>query len=652
MASIALVDFSPVSSLEINQVARMWRLISKLPSEVLIGSMSETVFPLFTPEALAAMALLGCPIYIYNFETERVAWANAEALRFWNAETASELISRELTPYSDSTQLRLAEYRDSFRKGKVVTESWTFYPKGAATPTISRCRGVSLEGCPEAMMVEIQILSRAELPSAELRSIEVLRHTSLMASMFSETGEVLMRNPAAQACFAEMESSRSPQDDMFSAMFADPLDCQQLLGNAAATGNTTARSATMAIEGLPVHALQLSLLTDPADGQVALLVTQQDMTQLSQISRQLVASEAALDSVLSLSVGPALVIATQDNRVLKANFAAQALLGPVVKSDAKADGYFVSPTAYDAFRSAVLESGAGTLQMQMNSADGTSFWAAVSGARITYEKQDALVVLATDINELYQLKADLEAALDNERQTTGMQRRFLAIAAHDLRTPLAVIDNTAQMLERSVAPGTSDQSRAWASRIRATVRRMLRLLENTIESTRKSLGTLGYAPVEGQISTVITLVARSLQEANPELELSLDLPPLPPISFDRHLIEQALSNLLTNAIKYADGKPCVHIKVVARSEDIQIIIRDYGIGIPVLERESVFDEYVRAANVGERPGTGMGLSIVRQIASLHGGSIDIVDVGGKGVAIRLSLPRELATQTQDRAKTA
>ncbi len=606
--------------------------------------MSETAFPLLTPDALAAMALLGSPIYMYNFESEHVEWSNDAALRFWNAESADELTSRELTPYSDSTRLRLADYQERFRQGEIVTESWTFYPKGAATPTISRCRGVSLSGCAEAMMVEIQVLSRTELPLAELRSIEALRHTSLMVSMFSETGEVLMRNPAAQACFAELERSKAPEADMFAAMFADPQDCRQLLDNATATGNTTARSATMAIEGLPVHAVQLSLLTDPADGQTALLVTQQDMTQLAQISRQLAASEAALNAVLSLSVGPALVIATQGNKVLKANFAAQALLGPSLLSQARADGFFAIPTAYEAFRSAVLESGAGTLQMQMNSGDGGCFWAAVSGARITYEKQDALVVLATDINQLYQSKTELEAALDIERRTTEMQRRFLAIAAHDLRTPLAVIDNTAQMLERSAPSGSTDQSRAWASRIRATVRRMLHLLENTIESTRKSLGTLGYSPTQGQIGTVITLVARSFQEANRGLEVSLDLPPLPPISFDRHLIEQALSNLLTNAVKYADGDPRIEIRAIARSEDIQIIIRDHGIGIPGPEREGVFEDYVRAANVGDRPGTGLGLSIVRQIAGLHGGSVDIVDAGGKGVAIRLTLPRELAIQ--------
>jgi signal transduction histidine kinase len=133
-------------------------------------------------------------------------------------------------------------------------------------------------------------------------------------------------------------------------------------------------------------------------------------------------------------------------------------------------------------------------------------------------------------------------------------------------------------------------------------------------------------------------VALVFQDAHPVLQLSLDLPAIPPISFDRRLIQQALGNLLTNTMKYSVGAPRAKISVVAENDAVQIIVRDHGIGIPAPDREGIFDDYVRAGNVGERPGTGLGLSIVQQIASLHGGNVDIVETDGQGASIRITLP--------------
>lgn len=603
--------------------------------------MEKSAFPLVTRDGLAALELLEVPVYVYDFGTEHIAWSNRAALKFWNAETAEELLNRELTPYSDATRLRLSDYLATFRRGETVTESWTLYPKGVATPTMSRCRGVRLDGGGEAMLVEIQVLTPAELPVNELRAIEALRHTSLMISLFAASGEVLIRNPAAQDLFGKLDNDppQSAGGDRFGAMFADPADARLLLADAAEQGGTAIRTATMAIEGLPVHAVHLSLVTDPANGEQARLVTQQDMTLLTRLTRQLAASEAALESVLSLDAGAVVVIAQEDAAVLRANFAAQTLFGSSFDQAEKACDLFVDPGQFAAVREGILSGGFGTGQLRLRKASGAVFWASVTGTRITYDRRDALALLVTDIDDLYRTAADLEAALDIERRTTEMQRRFLAITAHDLRTPLAIIDNSAQMIERNTLPGKEEQTRGRAARIRATVQRMLHLLENTLESTRDTLGALGYSPKLASICDVIDPVARTFTDSHPDLELTLNLPQIPPISFDRNLIEQAIGNLIGNAIKYSDGKPRVDISVIPGPESIHVLIRDHGIGIPASERDNIFGEYARAGNVGSRPGTGLGLAIVRHIASLHGGSVDVVDTEGQGTTMRLTLPR-------------
>lgn len=591
-------------------------------------------FPLLDEAALRTLELLGFPLYIYDFETQRICWSNAASRGFWDAESQDELRERVLTPYSASTQTRLAVYRDAFARGEDRVESWTFYPRGQATPALCRCSGVSMAGHPEAMLVEIQSLSPITLPVSELRAIEALRHTPLNISLFSESGQVLMRNPAAMACFRNLDESLPQEADHLRAMFAEPEVFELLMADARET-HVASRRATMAVEGWPVHNVQLSMVSDPATGQAAVLVAQQDTSQLVQMSRQLEASEDALDLVLSLNVAAALVLDAQDGKVLSANHAVRSLLGDI----GSGIEMVAEPGGWERLRRSLLTSGGGSLQAKLHRADGAAFWASVSGLRISYKQQDAIVLVVTDIDQIYRAAEDLEAALDSERRASEMQRRFLAIASHEFRTPLAVIDSSAQRLEREGASLAPDQVRGRANRIRSAVKRLLGLLDNTIERARANESAMGYEPDAGHLEELIAQVAQSSMESHPGLEIKLDLPALPELVFDRGLMEQAFVNLFSNAFKYSHGDPRVEVRAAVSSEDVQIFVRDHGIGVPPQERSRIFSDYVRGSNVGARAGTGLGLAIVSQVMGLHGGLIDILDTDGEGTTFRLVLPR-------------
>lgn len=596
------------------------------------------VFPYLGEEALGALARLGTPLHIYSFTTRGICWSNAEAQRFWLAPSSQELEAREFADQSNAVSQRLADYREAFRRGEDRVESWTFYPKGQATTALCRCSGISLDGHPEAMLVEIRSLSEAELPVSELRAIEALRHTPLMISLFSEQGKLLMRNPAALSCFEQFDQRPARGANPFRAMFAEPADAMLLLEEARA-GGSARRMATMAIEGWPVHSLELTMVNDPATGHRAMLVAQQDVSMLVEIGRQLAASEDALQSVLGLNVMPVVVVSARDGMVLQANHAAEELFGFEELGGSSLDRAFASAGAYQWFRGKVLAGGAGNEVLQLRDASGRTLWASLAGARIVYQKHDSIAILITDIDALQRAAAELEAALDSERRITDMQRRFLAIASHELRTPLAIIDSAAQRLERGAATITPDQVKSRATRIRSTVKQLLQLLDNTIEQARNDQPTLGYAPVDGDIGACIKAVAESFRDANPALNVDLELPPLPELSFDRSLIEQAFTNLFANSIRYTAGKPRVAISVTVTSEAVQIHFRDWGIGVPEVERDRVFSDYVRGSNVDGRTGTGLGLSIVRQAIGLHGGLIEIVATEGPGTTFRITLPR-------------
>ena len=595
-------------------------------------------FPYLGNEGLGALSLLGTAIYIYSFETQRVCWANRAALGLWNAGSEQELFDRELTPYSQSTALRLDEYLAAFRRGEDRLETWTLYPRGEARSFLCRCSGVSLDGHAQAMLVETGVETTPTVTGAELRAIEGLRHTPLKITLFSETGEVLMRNPAALAQFAQFDRSLPPGADHLRAMFVNEADCDALI-DAARREPVGRAQATMRLPGLPVHNIHLSLVTDPVTGGSARLVAQDDVSLLVRTQRQLAASEDALDAVLNLDVTPVVVLAAPDGRVLNTNLSAREVLDERLSIGSPVAALLANPDDYGRLRDAALAGQASAAPMQVRARGGKTFWASVSAARISYDKQDAIVLLLANIDALYRAAADLEAALSSERNITAMQRRFLAIASHEFRTPLAVIDSAAQRLERNAAQLTPDEVRGRAGRIRSTVARLLRLLDNTLERARNNQGVLGYAPELSDLGALIDHAAAALRESHPEFGIAVNLPPLPPLNLDGTLIEQAITNLLANALKYAADEKRAEVTAVVTSADVQLFIRDWGIGVPAAEQDRIFADYVRGSNVGSTPGTGLGLSIVRQIVGLHGGTIEAVQTDGPGLTIKITLPR-------------
>lgn len=595
-------------------------------------------FPYLGNEGLGTLSLLGTAIYIYSFKTQRICWANRAALGLWNAASHEELFERPLTPFSHATAARLDDYLAAFGRGEDRQETWTLYPRGEARTFLCRCSGVSLDGHAQAMLVETGVETTPTVTGAELRAIEVLRHTPLKISLFSETGEVLMRNPAAMAKFGPLDQSLPPGSDHLRAMFVNESDCDALIE--AARRDPVARGrATVRLPGSPIHNIRLSLVTDPVTGGAARLVAQDDVSLLVRTQRQLAASEDSLDAVMNLDVTPVVVLAAPDGRVLNANISARDLLDDGLEVGTPVDALLANPDDYGRLRDAALAGQAGAAPMRLRARGGDTFWASVSAARISYDKQDAIALLLTNIDAFYRAAADLEAALSSERNITATQRRFLAIASHEFRTPLAVIDSAAQRLERNAAQLTPDDVRGRAARIRSTVARLLRLLDNTLERARNNKGVLGYAPEPCDLATLIDHAATALRESNPEFGIAVHLPPLPPLNLDAALIEQAITNLLANALKYAGDEKRAEVTATVTSTDVQLFIRDWGIGVPPAERERIFADYVRGSNVGATPGTGLGLSIVRQIIGLHGGTIEALQTNGPGLTIKITLPR-------------
>lgn len=247
------------------------------------------------------------------------------------------------------------------------------------------------------------------------------------------------------------------------------------------------------------------------------------------------------------------------------------------------------------------------------------------------------VPLGGTSDEFDQLAANLNRMLDQiERLMTAM-REITDDVAHDLKTPLSRLRTR---LERTLAEPASESSQNEA--IRAAIDEADRLLA-TFNALLSIAELESGAPRDQTERVDLSEVARSAAELyEPVAEergftLSIATEPGVTVRGDRHLLSQAVANLLDNALKYASGG-AIEVRVFARDGSAVLDVADHGPGVPETDRESVFDRFVRLERSRTTPGNGLGLSLVRAIVRRHGGSVTLND-NHPGLRARLEFAR-------------
>ena len=224
------------------------------------------------------------------------------------------------------------------------------------------------------------------------------------------------------------------------------------------------------------------------------------------------------------------------------------------------------------------------------------------------------------------------------QETDRLRTALLNSVSHDLRTPLASIKASASsLLDREVRWSDAERDE-FLTTINTEVDRLTRLVHNLLDMSRIEAGALDPRLVESSLAEVVGPVVRRARAASRQ-RVDVDVPDeLAPVLVDPVRLDQVLTNLLDNARGYAPGSP---VQVAARQDGDRIELRvvDHGPGIPVPERERVFDQFYRLKGGGKRPeGTGMGLAICRGIVQAHGGALRVETTPGGGATFVLSLP--------------
>jgi signal transduction histidine kinase len=233
----------------------------------------------------------------------------------------------------------------------------------------------------------------------------------------------------------------------------------------------------------------------------------------------------------------------------------------------------------------------------------------------------------------------LQKALDEEQRHGRLQRRFVSMASHEFRTPLAIIDSTAQRLLRKLDRLTSDEIKDRVERIRNTVARMGDLIGTMLEAGRSEEGKTEFNPGVIDVEKVMRVSIKRQQELAPDHRLIQEFRDLPPLYYgDARLIDQILGNLLTNAVKYSSKGSNVYLSASGHADGLQISVTDQGVGIPADEIAQIGEVFFRASTSAGIPGTGVGLNLVKKFVALHGGTLRVDSRVGIGTTFTINLP--------------
>ena len=171
--------------------------------------------------------------------------------------------------------------------------------------------------------------------------------------------------------------------------------------------------------------------------------------------------------------------------------------------------------------------------------------------------------------------------------------------------------------------------------------RLTRLVNELLDVSRMESGELEFDLQEFDLVELVREVVGSLELTAPEFAFNLHLPADPVmVHADRHRIEQVITNLVQNAVKYSGDSRKIDVSVLVDGEEAVIGVRDYGVGIPATQQPHIFERFYRASNVRtHRSGLGLGLYISHNIVRRHGGRMWLESIEGKGSTFYFSLPR-------------
>ncbi|HEX7890807.1 MAG TPA: hybrid sensor histidine kinase/response regulator [Ramlibacter sp.] len=246
--------------------------------------------------------------------------------------------------------------------------------------------------------------------------------------------------------------------------------------------------------------------------------------------------------------------------------------------------------------------------------------------------------------ELFRQRQELQEAKAQLQRAVSMRDDFMSMIAHELRNPLNSVYLQAQLRRKMFSGSKAQDPQAMlkmVERDERQIRSMVRLLDDMLDVSRARTGMLAIVPAPFDLVASAQVVVEAIQEQarGAGVQFTLAAPATLAVEGDEFRIEQVITNLLTNALRYGEGQP-VAVAVGTREDEHEafVTVRDQGMGIAPADQERIFEQFERTEGAAQVAGLGLGLYIARQIAQAHQGRLEVRSAPGQGAEFILSLP--------------
>jgi PAS domain S-box-containing protein len=271
---------------------------------------------------------------------------------------------------------------------------------------------------------------------------------------------------------------------------------------------------------------------------------------------------------------------------------------------------------------------------------GEEFPVELALSRISTDEGPLFTAHIQDISERKRAEIERERALAHEKELSELKSRFVSMVSHEFRTPLGIIASSAEILEAYLDRLSPKDRLANLRDITDATRQMSRMMEEVLLLGRVEAGKMTCRPALMNLAVFGRRLADEVLSAT-NARCPIEFTTVGAVDearADDGLLRHIFTNLLNNASKYsAPGSP-VEFRVEAQPPLAIFTIRDRGIGIPETDARALFQAFHRGRNVGDTPGTGLGMTIVKRCVELHGGRIGFETREGQGTTFVVALP--------------
>jgi len=273
--------------------------------------------------------------------------------------------------------------------------------------------------------------------------------------------------------------------------------------------------------------------------------------------------------------------------------------------------------------------------------DNIEFTADVALSLITHDDDTREVICSIrDISRQKELEQELRVALQKEQELNQLKSSFVAMVSHEYRTPLATILSSIEMLEYYDDRLSDDRKLHHLRKVGSQVKRMTDLMDDVLQLSKAKTEGLHPTWQKTDVRALVSDIVEDARQATDIHHISLKVAEESAHCIvDPNLIQLAVSNFISNAVKYSPDGGDIEVELSCQSGNLSINIRDNGIGIPLEAQTRLFEQFHRASNARTIQGTGLGLAIAKQAVEAHNGTIEFESEVDVGTTFTITIPQ-------------